>query len=81
MNPPTEQRNRSNNWVRLVDYHPDTNLSDPKFANDVLLVSGTLKHTTTKLNDLTTATTAHGLQQHHHKNNNHLQDNIENPEK
>ena len=43
---------------------PNTNLSNLRFADDILLISGSLKHTTTMADDLTTATTAHGLQLH-----------------
>ena len=38
-----------------------------RFADDILLVSGSLKHTTTMLDKLIAATTAHGLQLHTRK--------------
>ena len=50
--------------VRLAEHDPDTNLSNLRFADDILLVGGSLKHTTTMLDDLTTAATAHGLPLH-----------------
>ena len=43
---------------------PDTNLSNLRFADDILLISGSLKHTTTMPDDLTTAATTHGLELH-----------------
>ena len=46
---PSEKWNRANRRVRLAG---------------ILLNSGSLKHTTTMLDDLTKATTVHGLQQH-----------------
>ena len=42
----------------------NTNLSNLGFADDILLISGSLKHTTTMLDDFTTATTAHGFHRH-----------------
>ena len=51
-----------NHGVRFVEHDPSSNLSNLRFAGDMLLISGSPKHTTTKLDDLTTATTAHGLQ-------------------
>ena len=47
------------------DQHEPLPTSD--FADDTLLISGSLKHTTTMLDDLTKATTAHGLQLHARK--------------
>ena len=60
-NPLTEKWNRGNPGVKLVKHNPDTNLN-LRFEDDILLISGSLEHTTTMLDDLTTATTAHGLQ-------------------
>ena len=64
MKPLTDKWNRGNHGVRLVEHDPDTNLSNLWFAEDILLISGSLKHTTTMLDDLTTATTARGLYLH-----------------
>ena len=63
MKPRTEKWNRDNQGVRLAEHDRDANLSNPRFADDILPISGSLKHTT-MLDDLTTATTAHGLQPH-----------------
>ena len=41
---------------------PDVNLCNLRFADHILLIGGSLKRTTTVPDDLTTATTAHGLQ-------------------
>ena len=46
----------------------NTNLSNLRFADDILFISGSLEHTTTMLRDLTIVTTAHGLQLHPTKN-------------
>ena len=59
---PPEKWSRAYHGVRRVEHVPDANLSNVRFADDILLISGSLKHTTTVLDDLTTATTAHGLQ-------------------
>ena len=50
--------------VGLAERDPDTNLSNLRLADDMFFISGSLKHATTMLDDLTTATTAHGLQLH-----------------
>ena len=50
---------RCNHGVKLGEHDPDTNLSNLRFADDILLLRGPLKHTPTMLDDLTTATTAH----------------------
>ena len=63
--PRTGNWDRDNHVVRLGEDDPDTNLSNLRFEDDFLLISGSLKHTGTMLDDLTTATTAHGLQLHH----------------
>ena len=48
----------SRDGVRHAEHDPNTNLSNLRFADDILLNSGSLKHTTTVLDELTTATTA-----------------------
>ena len=55
---------RCDHGVRLSEHDPNTILSNPNFEDDILLISGSLKDTTTMLDDFTTATTAHGLQLH-----------------
>ena len=50
--------------VRLVEHDPNTNLSDIRFAVDILVISDSLKHTTTIQDDFPTATTTHDLQLH-----------------
>ena len=42
----------------------DNNLFNVRFADAIFLISGTLKQTTTRPDELITATTAHGLQLH-----------------
>ena len=54
----TEKCNRENHGVRLVDHNREANLSILKFADDIRLISGSLKDTTNILDDFTTATTA-----------------------
>ena len=66
MRPLTGKRKRDNHGVRLAEHDPDTNLSNLIFADDIFLISGSLD-TITVLDDLTTATTAHGLQLHPRK--------------
>ena len=61
MNPRTEKWNRDNHGVRLVEHHRGANLSNLRVAGDILPISRSLKHST-MLNDLITATRAHGLQ-------------------
>ena len=62
--PKAEKLKRCNHGVRLAERDPNTNLSSLSFADDILPIIGSLKHTTTMLDDLTTATTANGLQLH-----------------
>ena len=64
-----------NHGVSLAEHDPDTTLSSLSFADDFLLISGSLKHTTTMLDDFTTATTARPATSHH-ENPNHLQHDI-----
>ena len=64
---PTERWKRHNHGVKLAEHDLDTNLSNLEFADDILLISGSLKHTTAMLDDITTATMAHGLQLHPRK--------------
>ena len=63
MKPKAEKWKRCNHGVRLAERDPNTDLSHLRFADDSLLISGSLKHTTTMLDDFITAT-AHGLQLH-----------------
>ena len=56
--------NRGSHGVKLAEHDPDTNFSFLRFADDIVLISGSLKHTTSVLDEFTTATTAHGLQRH-----------------
>ena len=48
----------------LAEHGCDANLSNLRFPGDILLISGSLKDTTTMLDDLTTATKSHGSQLH-----------------
>ena len=61
MKPQTETWNIGNRGVKLVEHDPNTNLSNLRSADDILLISGSLKHTTTMRDNLTAAMTAHGL--------------------
>ena len=62
MKPPlTGKWKRHNRGVKLAEHDPDANLSNLRFADDILLISGSLKRTIFLLDDLATATTAHGL--------------------
>ena len=72
MKPISEKVNRDNHRVRVIEHDCDPNLLNFMFADDILLISGSLQHTT-MLDDLITATTLHGLQLHLHENKNHLQ--------
>ena len=63
MKPLTEKWKREHRGVKLAEHDPDTNLSSLRFADDIILISDSLKYTTTMLDDLT-ATTAHDLQPH-----------------
>ena len=60
----THRKVEYSHGVRLADHDPDTNLSNLRFADDILPIIGSRKHTTTMLDDLTKTTTAHGLQLH-----------------
>ena len=60
--PRTAKWNRGNHGVRLV------NLSNLGFPNDILHISGSLKHTTTTLDNITAATALA-----RHENENYLQ--------
>ena len=42
---PTEKWNRGNHGVKLGEHDPDTNFSNLRFADHILLVSASLKHT------------------------------------
>ena len=53
--------------IRHGEHDTSTNLSNLRFADDILLISGSLKHTTNVLDDLTTATRAQGLELHPRK--------------
>ena len=53
--------------IRLGEHDTSTNLSNLRFEDDILLISGSLKHTTTMPDDFTTATEAHGLDLHPRK--------------
>ena len=64
LKPLTGQWKTYDRGVRLAEHDPDTNLSNLRFADDILLIDGSLKHSTTMLDDLTTATTAYGHQLH-----------------
>ena len=64
MKPLTGKWKRCNHGILLVEHDADRNLSNLRFTADILLISGSLKHTTTMLDDITTAATAHGLQLH-----------------
>ena len=64
LKPLPEKWNRDIHGVTLVENDSDATLSIFRFADDNLLISGSLKHTTTMLDDITTATTAHGLPRH-----------------
>ena len=55
---------RCDHGARLAEHDPKANLSNLRRADDILLISGSLKHTTAMPDDLTTATTARGLQLH-----------------
>ena len=78
MIPLTEKWNTDNRGARRVEHDPSAKLSYLKFADDILLISGSLKHTTTMLDDLITATSAHGLQLQPTKTKN-ISNNIESP--
>ena len=52
----------------VAEHDRDANFPNLRFADDINLFSGSLKHTTTMLDDLSTATKAHGLQLHPTKN-------------
>ena len=56
MKPLTEKWNRGNHGVRLAEQDHDANFSNLRFADDILLMSGSLKHTTTALHELTNYT-------------------------
>ena len=47
-----------------AEHDPDATLSNLMFADDILLITGSLMHTATMQDDLTTSTTAYGLQFH-----------------
>ena len=59
MQPVKKKWNRDNHRVRLVEHDRDANFSNPRFAEDILSITSSLKHTTTMLDDLITATTPH----------------------
>ena len=81
MTPPTENWDRDNHGVRLDEHDRDSNLSNLRFADDIFLISSSLKHTTSMPDDPTTATTAHGLQTAHCERKHHLQHYIKNLKK
>ena len=62
--PSTGKWKRCNYGVRLAEHDPSTNFANLRFADDILRISGSLKHTTTMLDNFTTATMAHGPQLH-----------------
>ena len=47
MKPLTGKWKRDNHGVKLAEHDPNTNLSSLGFADDILLISGSLQHTTT----------------------------------
>ena len=53
-----------NHEVALAGRHPNANLSNLRFEDDIILTRGSLKHTTTMLDDLTTKRTARSLHLH-----------------
>ena len=55
---------RYNHGVSFVEHDRDANLSNLRVADDIILISGSLKLTTTMQDDFTAVTTAHGLQLH-----------------
>ena len=63
-NPLMEEWNKRNHGVTLVEHDRDAGLSNLKFTDDILLISGSLKHTTTMLDDIIAAASAHGLRLH-----------------
>ena len=65
--PTVRKVERDNHGVRHVEHNHDANLSNLRFADDILLISGSVDHTTTMPDDLTTASTAQGLQLHEQK--------------
>ena len=73
--PTVRKVERDNHGVRHVEHNHDANLSNLRFADDILLISGSVDHTTTMPDDLTTASTAQGLQLHA-MNKKHLQHDI-----
>ena len=70
--------NRGCHVGRLVEHDPGTNLSNHNFAGDILLFRGSLKHTTTMLDD---SSSYYGtrLKTTPHEKANHLQHDIKNP--
>ena len=62
--------------VKHAEHDPNTNLSNLRFAVDILLFSGSLKHATTMLDDLTTTTTRTACNCNLRENPNHLQYDI-----
>ena len=56
MKPLTGKWKRCNHGVLLVEHDADRNLSNLRFTADILLITGSLKHTTTMLDDITSST-------------------------
>ena len=61
---PPERCNRDNHGVRLAEHGCDTIFSFLRFADDIIHISRSPKHTTTMQDHLITAIPAHGLQLH-----------------
>ena len=59
MKPVSEKWNRRNHDVRLFEHDHETNISDLKFVNDTFFISSSLKYTTTRPDEVTTATTSY----------------------
>ena len=58
----SEKWNRDNRGARRIEHDLDANIFNLRFADDILLVSGSHKHTKTMWDDFITATITHGLQ-------------------
>ena len=81
MKPLYENWPSDNHEARLVEHDRNMNLSILRLMNDILLIGGSLKHATTMLDDLITATTEHGQLQHSTKGQSVCDKTIMNEEK
>ena len=61
MKPLSAKWSRENHEVRFAEHDRDANFSNLRLASGILLISSSLNHTKPMIDDLTIATTEHGL--------------------